>query len=65
MEKHIIFLTIRKAIRDVIDSLLRPDCVEKIAEIFSLNARSDIWNGYLKKGSPLIFAGYWQISKVE
>ena len=58
MEKHIIFLTIRKAIGAVIDSLLRPDCIDEIAEIFSLNARSDIWNGYLKKRSPLIFAGY-------
>lgn len=35
MEKHIKFLTIREAIRDIIHSLLRPDCVEEIAEIFS------------------------------
>ncbi len=35
MEKHIKFLTTREAIRDIIDSLLRPDCVEEIAEIFS------------------------------
>lgn len=44
MEKHIKFLTIREAIRDIIDSLLRPDCVEEIAEIFSFleggNART-------------------------
>jgi len=35
MEKHIKFLTLREAIRDIIESLLRPDCVEEIAEIFS------------------------------
>lgn len=35
MEKNIKFLTIREAIRGIIDSLLRPDCVEEIAEIFS------------------------------
>ena len=35
MEKHIKFLTIREAIRDIVDSLLRPDCIEEIAEIFS------------------------------
>ncbi|MGA7144202.1 MAG: YkgJ family cysteine cluster protein [Desulfobacterales bacterium] len=35
MEKHKKFLTIREAIRDIIDSLVRPDCVEEIAEIFS------------------------------
>ena len=35
MEKHIKFITVREAIRDIIDSLLRPDCVEEIAEIFS------------------------------
>ena len=33
MEKHIKFLTIREAIREIIDSLLRTDCVEEIAEI--------------------------------
>ena len=44
MEKHIKFLTTREAIREIIDSLLRPDCVEEIAEIVSLleggNARA-------------------------
>jgi len=35
MEKQIKFLTIREAIRDIIDSLLRPDCVEEIAQIYS------------------------------
>lgn len=35
MEKHIKFLTIREAIREIIASLLRPDCVEEIAKIFS------------------------------
>jgi len=35
MEKHIKFLTVREAIREIIDSLLRPDCVEEIAQIFS------------------------------
>ena len=35
MEKHIKFLTIREAIREIIESLLRPDCVEEAAEIFS------------------------------
>ena len=35
MEKHKKFLTIREAIRDIIDNLLRPDCVEEIAEIYS------------------------------
>jgi Fe-S-cluster containining protein len=36
MGTHKKFLTIRKAIRDIIDSIARPDCVEEIAEIFSL-----------------------------
>jgi hypothetical protein len=35
MEKHKKFMTIREAIRDIIDALVRPDCVEEIAEIFS------------------------------
>jgi len=35
MGKHIKFLTIREAIREIIDCLLRPDCEEEIAEIFS------------------------------
>lgn len=35
MEKHIKFLTIREAIREIIDSLLRPDCVEETANIYS------------------------------
>jgi Fe-S-cluster containining protein len=35
MEKHIKFITVREAIRDIIDSLLRPDCVEEIAKIYS------------------------------
>ncbi len=35
MEKHKKFLTIREAIRDIIDAIVRPDCVEEIAEIFS------------------------------
>jgi hypothetical protein len=30
MEKHIKFLTIREVIREIIDSLLRPDCVEQL-----------------------------------
>jgi Fe-S-cluster containining protein len=36
MEKQKIFLTIREAIRDIIDALVRPDCVDEIAEIFAL-----------------------------
>ena len=44
MEKQIKFITVREAIRDIIDSLLRPDCVEEIAQIYSFleggNARS-------------------------
>jgi hypothetical protein len=35
MGKQKKFLTIREAMRDIIDSLLRPDCVEEIAEIYS------------------------------
>ena len=35
MEKHIEFLTLRVAIRDIINSLVRPDCIKEIAEIFS------------------------------
>ena len=35
MGKQKKFLAIREAIRDIIDSLLRPDCVEEIAEIYS------------------------------
>ena len=35
MEKHKKFLTVREAIRDIIDALVRPDCVEEIAEIFA------------------------------
>ena len=35
MEKHIRFITVREAIREIIDSLLRPDCIEEIAEIYS------------------------------
>ena len=35
MGKQKKFLTIREAIRDIIDSFLRPDCVEEIAEIYS------------------------------
>ena len=35
MEKDIKFITVREAIREIIDSLLRPDCVEEIAQIFS------------------------------
>jgi Fe-S-cluster containining protein len=35
MEKQKKILTIREAIRDIIDALVRPDCVDEIAEIFS------------------------------
>lgn len=35
MEKHKIFLTIREAIRDIIDALVRPDYVAEAAEIFA------------------------------
>jgi len=35
MEKHIKFLTLREAIRDINDCLLRPDYFEEVAEIFS------------------------------
>jgi len=35
MEKQIKFITVREAIREIIDSLLRPDCIEEIAQIFS------------------------------
>ena len=35
MEKHIKFLTPKEAIRGIIDSLLRPDCLEEVAETFS------------------------------
>ena len=35
MEKHIKFITVREAIREIIDSLLRPDYVEEVAQIFS------------------------------
>ena len=35
MEKHKKFISIREAIREIIDSLLRPDYVEEIAQIFS------------------------------
>ena len=35
MEKLIKFITVREAIREIIDSLLRPDYVEEIAQIFS------------------------------
>jgi hypothetical protein len=34
MEKHIKFITVREAIRGMVDSLLRPDRVEEIAQIF-------------------------------
>lgn len=35
MEKDVKFITVREAIRDIIASLLRPDCVEEIVEIYS------------------------------
>jgi hypothetical protein len=41
MEKHIRFITVREAIREIIDSLLRPDCIEEIAEIYSFLAEGE------------------------
>ena len=41
MEKHIKFITVREAIRDIVDSLLRPDCIEEIAEIYSFLAEGE------------------------
>ena len=35
MEKQINFLTIREAIREIIYSLLRSDCIEEVAKINS------------------------------
>ena len=35
MEKQKKFITIREAIRDIIDAILRPECVEEIAVILS------------------------------
>jgi hypothetical protein len=35
MEKQKKFITLREAIRDIIDAILRPECVEEIAVILS------------------------------
>jgi len=48
MEKHIKFITVREAIRDIIDSLLRPDCVEEIAQIYS----------FLEDGRAMVSKGF-------